>query len=414
MALIDSNTYIEPTAGTSLSTARGQQNSDFRSLLQNFTSGSAPVGVNIVISGASSGEKPGMLWHNTTDAIHALYMSDANQQKSAITGTNFTRRGLAFRAEESISDLAANATTYEIGESVATVTNSSTANARLYLKASNSATGTEGFVDVGIPPSASITTAMLADASVTTAKTYFRGNITDSNAFIDVGAAGNTTLALFGNADTNLGNVGITFNSANATSNVGLKIYASGDNHSVGANSGLFVTTSNGRDLAPIGANTILQSITGASSTVAASQTVAPLIPPGAIIAWGSAAAPDGWHLCNDSAIGRTTYAGLFAEIGTTYGVGNGSTTFNVPDLRDRLPLGAGSNNTIGGETAQCSASGAITTASGTAALTLTTGAFATSAKDSATGTAVTNATAGGHTHGTTLPIQVVSYIIKT
>ena len=415
MALLDSNTYIEPTAGTSLSTARGQQNSDFRSLLQNFTSAGPPVGVNIVISGAASGEKPGMLWHNATDATHALYMSDANQQKSGITGTNFTRRGLAFRAEESISDLAANATTYEIGESVATVTNSSTANARLYLRASNAATGTEGFVDIGIPPeNASITTAMLGDASVTTAKTYFRGNITDANAFIDVGAAGNTTLALFGNADTNLGNVGITFNSANATSNVGLKIYASGDNHSVGANSGLFVTTSNGRDLAPIGANTILQSITGASSTVTASQTVAPLIPPGAIIAWGSSSAPDGWHLCNDSAIARTTYAGLFAEIGTTYGVGNGSTTFNVPDLRDRLPLGAGSNNTIGGETAQCAASGVVTTASGTAALTLTTASFAQSAKDSSTATAVTNATAGGHTHATTLPIQVVSYIIKT
>ena len=56
MALIDSNTYVEPTAGTSLSTARGQQNSDFRSLLQNFTSAGPPVGVNIVISGAASGE----------------------------------------------------------------------------------------------------------------------------------------------------------------------------------------------------------------------------------------------------------------------------------------------------------------------------------------------------------------------
>ena len=94
--------------------------------------------------------------------------------------------------------------------------------------------------------------------------------------------------------------------------------------------------------------------------------------------------------------------------------MGNGSTTFNVPDLRDRLPLGAGSNNTIGGETAQCSASGVVTTASGTAALTLTSASFAQSAKDSSTATAVTNATAGGHTHATTLPIQVVSYIIKT
>ena len=96
MALIDSNTYVEPTAGTSLSTARGQQNSDFRSLLQNFTSAGPPVGVNIVISGAASGEKPGMLWHNTTDATHALYMSDAQSTKKCNYWNEFYPKGISF------------------------------------------------------------------------------------------------------------------------------------------------------------------------------------------------------------------------------------------------------------------------------------------------------------------------------
>jgi microcystin-dependent protein len=50
---------------------------------------------------------------------------------------------------------------------------------------------------------------------------------------------------------------------------------------------------------------------------------------------------PSGWLLCDGSAVSRTTYAALFAAIGTTYGAGNGSTTFNVPDLRGRTPVGA-------------------------------------------------------------------------
>lgn len=49
-----------------------------------------------------------------------------------------------------------------------------------------------------------------------------------------------------------------------------------------------------------------------------------------------------GWLLCDNSAVSRTTYSALFALIGTTYGAGNGTTTFNVPDLRGRAPIGAG------------------------------------------------------------------------
>lgn len=49
----------------------------------------------------------------------------------------------------------------------------------------------------------------------------------------------------------------------------------------------------------------------------------------------------NGWLLCNGAAISRTTYANLFDKIGTTYGSGDGSTTFNIPDLRDRYIIGA-------------------------------------------------------------------------
>lgn len=49
---------------------------------------------------------------------------------------------------------------------------------------------------------------------------------------------------------------------------------------------------------------------------------------------------PAGWLLCNGQAVSRTTFAALFAAIGTTYGVGNGTTTFNLPDMRGRVPAG--------------------------------------------------------------------------
>jgi len=56
----------------------------------------------------------------------------------------------------------------------------------------------------------------------------------------------------------------------------------------------------------------------------------------GLVIPWGSASIPSGFLECNGQAVSRSTYAALFAIIGTTYGVGDGSTTFNVPDLTDR------------------------------------------------------------------------------
>jgi len=60
----------------------------------------------------------------------------------------------------------------------------------------------------------------------------------------------------------------------------------------------------------------------------------------GMMMPWAGSAAPTGWQLCDGTAISRTTYASLFALIGTTYGTGDGSTTFNVPDLRGRTPVG--------------------------------------------------------------------------
>ena len=64
------------------------------------------------------------------------------------------------------------------------------------------------------------------------------------------------------------------------------------------------------------------------------------LVEPGRISPHAASSAPNGWLLCDGSAVSRTTYADLFAIISTTYGTGNGSTTFNVPDLRGRVAVG--------------------------------------------------------------------------
>lgn len=63
-------------------------------------------------------------------------------------------------------------------------------------------------------------------------------------------------------------------------------------------------------------------------------------VPAGAVIDFAGASAPSGWLLCYGQAVSRTTFAALFTAIGTTYGTGDGSTTFNVPDARGRVIAG--------------------------------------------------------------------------
>lgn len=71
------------------------------------------------------------------------------------------------------------------------------------------------------------------------------------------------------------------------------------------------------------------------------------LVPTGAILPYGGSSAPTNFLLCDGTAVSRVTYATLFGIISTSYGVGNGSTTFNLPDLRGRTTLGAGTGTKV-------------------------------------------------------------------
>lgn len=64
------------------------------------------------------------------------------------------------------------------------------------------------------------------------------------------------------------------------------------------------------------------------------------VVPSGSVISFAGASAPAGWLFCYGQAVSRTAYSGLFAAIGTTHGSGDGSTTFNLPDMRGRVAAG--------------------------------------------------------------------------
>lgn len=115
--------------------------------------------------------------------------------------------------------------------------------------------------------------------------------------------------------------------------------------------------------------------------------------PPGEIILYAGLSIPSGFLFCNGVAVPRAgTYAGLFAAIGTTFGAGDSSTTFNVPDLRGRVAAGA---DNMGGTPANILPGYNVGTSGGAAAVTLDT-----------TQIPAHTHTDGGHTHGITDPMH--------
>lgn len=105
--------------------------------------------------------------------------------------------------------------------------------------------------------------------------------------------------------------------------------------------------------------------------------------PIGGMMPFAGATAPSGWLLTDGSAVSRTIYAALFAVCGTTYGAGNGTTTFNLPNLVNRIPVGSG------GSYARGSTGGAATVALSTAQM-----------PAHSHGISASITSAGGHSHG--------------
>lgn len=116
------------------------------------------------------------------------------------------------------------------------------------------------------------------------------------------------------------------------------------------------------------------------------------VIPTGTIVMTGRSSAPSGWLICNGDAVDRTLYAELYSAIGITFGPGNGTTTFNLPDMRGRVAAGVGT-----GTGGAASGTGAPTGGSALAAVALA-GWFG------ANDVTLTSAQIPAHTHPITDP----------
>jgi microcystin-dependent protein len=154
----------------------------------------------------------------------------------------------------------------------------------------------------------------------------------------------------------------------------------------------------------------------------------------GFIVPTGRAAAPTGWLMCDGGAVSRSTFANLFAAIGTAYGVGDGATTFNLPDLRQRFPLGkaaSGTGATLGGTGGSIDHTHALDSATSHARIAMndTTDQLSSEVKAvsnwtrNAGASLVTNNTGatdsiaarlGGNSDVANPPFQTVNYVIKT
>jgi len=160
-------------------------------------------------------------------------------------------------------------------------------------------------------------------------------------------------------------------------------------------------------------------------------------VPAGVILPYGAASAPTGWLLCDGTAVSRTTYADLFAIVSTTFGTGDGSTTFNLPDMRGKFPLGkaaSGTGSSLGGtggsidhthtgpshthtgpshtHTATTSAANAATGGGGSGANN-TEQAHTHTLTTSASGTGNTGSSGTGDTGTANPPFVALNYIIK-
>lgn len=160
------------------------------------------------------------------------------------------------------------------------------------------------------------------------------------------------------------------------------------------------------------------------------------IAPTGVVLPFAGTSAPTNWLLCDGSAVSRTTYAALFTAIGTTYGSGDGSTTFNLPDLGGRVPAGKEATATRLTSAGSGITGSTLGATGGAETHTLTvaqmpahshstqgynTGSVVGSSTTAATGVSganpnqiPTNSQGSGSAHNNTQPTIVLNYIIKT
>ena len=154
---------------------------------------------------------------------------------------------------------------------------------------------------------------------------------------------------------------------------------------------------------------------------------VSVLMPTASIMPYAGSSAPTGYLLCDGAAISRSTYSTLFGVLATTYGAGDGSSTFNIPDLRGRVIAGhggtllSGSADAIGATNAHSTKTHTLSIAEMPAhdhtynrTNNVTAGGSMAIEDGPVTGTATSSSTGGGGAHNNVQPTIILNYIIKT
>lgn len=157
------NTFTHPVSSQSIATARIDWNESTESLLTSFYSPAAPVPTSFSIDGTVPATVPDGVFYRSS-LTGAIYCKDsARSLSNPVYGGDFTRNGIALVVETDIVHAVANLNNYEQGELFAVPVS----NSRLYMKTSSVAAT---FVDVGIPPSDSITSVMIKTDAITAIK----------------------------------------------------------------------------------------------------------------------------------------------------------------------------------------------------------------------------------------------------
>jgi len=207
-------------------------------------------------------------------------------------------------------------------------------------------------------------------------------------------------------------------------------------NVSVSGNMNIAGNTSIGGTVTIVGAN-----VQAANAKVCASAfygdatNMTGLLPSGVILPYGASASPTGFLLCNGQAVNRSTYSSLFAIVSSLYGNGDGSSTFNVPDLRGRFVAGWDAGTSVlTSVTANMVLGSSIANTGGAQAITLAvaqmpahthditpmrqdsprTGGGSGNVYDAISGTVSTSSTGGDGAHSNIPPTMILNYIIKT
>lgn len=340
MTISSSNTYVLPSQGAAIAISRAQYNGSLKALLQNFYSEAPPNSENLIETGDTMPitDLDGMLFRNSRNNV--LYIHDSNLDSRPsegvtlypIAGTKFSRYGIAWRIEPDLATAETNMDDYDIGEGFVMVRGDASHN-RLYYRAKSTGSFSSDFVDVGLPPPGSINAESLGEkvigglnlADLLDRDTYYLtvkpGIIATNEDQHDVESA---ALIVDGSGTDAI----ISLLTTDSDTMLRLR----------NGRNGLSVEDVDSNP-APVYAGSIIVPEVSNNQQPAVDSGWCNLIPAGIVVAWTATTAPSGWKICNGQSLSRTTYAQLFANIGTTFGSDNGS-TFKVPDLRGRSPYG--------------------------------------------------------------------------